>query len=110
MLLQEFVQFFAALILARIKFPRKFKSIKRILPMTFILLRLGVFILATRFKKFCTYIRSVTIGEEQTGILIKKIAILLPFFDFDSNQAHKEVHGKNDSGGKSLITKIFPLF
>jgi hypothetical protein len=78
--------------------------------MTFILLRLGVFILATQFKKVCSYIRSVTTGEEQTGILIKKIGILLPFFGFASNQAHKEVHRRNDSGLKSLITKIFPLF
>jgi hypothetical protein len=91
MLLQEFVQFFAALILTRIKFPRKFKSIKRILPMTFILLRLGVFILATQFKKVCTYIRSVTTGEERAVILIKKVTSLLPFFGLAKNEAENEV-------------------
>ena len=91
MLLQEFVQFFAALILTRIKFPRNFKSIKRILPMTFILLRLGVFILATQFKKVCNYIRSVTTGEERANILIQRIKSLLPLFSFANNEIHMKV-------------------
>ena len=75
MLLQDFIQFFAALIITNIKFPHKFRSIKRIVPTTFIFLRLGVFILVTQFKKVCGYIRSVTNGELGLKFLIKKMEV-----------------------------------
>ena len=55
--------------------------------MTFILLRLGVFILVTHFKRVCGYVNAVVRGEEGMG---RKIQAMVRFLCAGNTKEDKD--------------------